>query len=128
MTFSRQVKFALFATAMMAALALDGCTRSNRVAAMLRSLLPHLQSQTPEDDYREHVIVVCIPIEGRFYVGRTRVNSLEVLRALLQRKLNCLPLDQKAVYLKAASKVSYGEVVKVADVVKSLGIAPRLVT
>ncbi len=89
---------------------------------------PSLVQMEDSEESIDRVIVVSMPEDGQFYLGREPVNSLEALREALQERLNRLPLDEKVIYIKAASKVSYGEVVRVGDIVKSLGLAPRLVT
>ena len=104
---------------------LDGCTKLNRIAAPLTAPLSPFQDQ-PVEGTREHAIVVCIPAEGKFYVGRELVNSLEEVRELLLRRLNQKPAYEKVVYIKTASTVKSGESAKVTKIILSVGAVPKL--
>ncbi|MEP7340569.1 MAG: hypothetical protein ABI977_22755 [Acidobacteriota bacterium] len=105
---------------------LNGCTKLNRMTAMPTAPLSPFQDQSVEEDTREHAIVVCIPAEGKFYVGREPVNFLDDLRGLLLRRLNQKPAYEKVVYIKASKTVKSGESAKVAEIVRSVGAVPKL--
>jgi len=124
---SIRVKFALFATAVMLAVsAIVGCARLNRMAT--RPTIPSSPFQnSPLEDERDHSIVVSIPVEGRFYLGREPVNSLEELRGLLLQRLDRKPAGENVVYIKTAERVKSGVAANVAEVVRSVGAAPRFV-
>jgi biopolymer transport protein ExbD len=128
MALSSQVKFTLFVTAIMLTVpTLYGCAKLNQVARRLTAPLPPFQNPASEDEcFGEQAIVVTIPVEGKFYLGRDPVNFLEDLRGLLRLRLHQRPMGEKVVYIKAAKTVKSGEPAKVAEIVRSVGAVPKL--
>jgi len=71
-----------------------------------------------------NALVVTINHGGGYALNTQPASTLDELQSQLYRALNGRPEDLKAVFLNAPRALSYGEVVKVIDVVKVTGCAP----
>jgi len=79
----------------------------------------------PEQPPDPLALLVTIPMDGETY--KLNVEELSGLKALGERLFKALdgrPADRKAVFIKAPRALNYGQVVKVIDVVKSVGGEP----
>ena len=59
--------------------------------------------------------VIAIPETGRYYVGRENVSRIDDIVPMVSRMLSQRRPDQQLVYIKAASRVRYGEIVDIVD-------------
>jgi biopolymer transport protein ExbD len=79
----------------------------------------------PEQPPDPLALLVTIPMDGETY--KLNIEELSGLKALGERLFKALdgrPADRKAVFIKAPRALNYGQVVKVIDVVKSVGGEP----
>ena len=80
------------------------------------------RGNTPDQDQnitKDNAIVVSIPFEGAFYLGRDPVRDEATLIAKIEAKLRDLkPSDRRIVYIKASNNVQYGEVVKIVNAIR----------
>lgn len=81
--------------------------------------------RNPEVDQniiKESSVVISIPNDGEYYLGKTRI-SLEEMRDRVDQMLKNFKSDQdRIVYIKSGVGVSYGDVVGVINEVRALGI------
>src|SRR5574341_305371 len=91
------------------------------VTPLLQSGVPvNLPSaKNPSEDQnipKENSIVVSIPFDGIYYVGRDLIQSKDRLIARIERDVKALkPGDPQVVYIKGGVNVAYGEIVSVID-------------
>ena len=78
-----------------------------------------------DDDPRiikESSVVISIPNNGEFYIGKIRVQQ-EDIKAKVGPMLEKIKLDtDRIVYIKSGVNVSYGDVVNVINEVRALGV------
>jgi biopolymer transport protein ExbD/biopolymer transport protein TolR len=70
---------------------------------------------------KESSIVISIPNDGEFYVGKQRL-AQEQLKEIVERMLEGKKDEDRIVYIKSGVGVSYGDVVNVINEVRQLGI------
>jgi biopolymer transport protein TolR len=79
----------------------------------------------PEEDQKiikDTSVVISIPKDGDYYLGKDKV-SMEQVKDKVQKMLdNVKKEEDKVVYIKSGVDVSYGDVVKVINEVRALGI------
>jgi len=79
----------------------------------------------PEEDQKiikESSVVISIPNDGEYYLGKQRVQKAE-LADKVDRMLKAIKNEQDhIVYIKSGIKVSYGDVVAVINEVRKLGV------
>lgn len=79
----------------------------------------------PEVDPRiikDSSIVISIPNDGEYYIGKTRITQEEV-KTKVGPMLEALKTeDDRIVYIKSGVNVSYGDVVNVINEVRGLGV------
>jgi biopolymer transport protein TolR len=79
----------------------------------------------PEQDQKiikESSVVISIPNDGEYYLGKTRV-SLADIDEKVDKMLKEIKNEQDhIVYIKSGVKVSYGEVVGIINEVRKLGV------
>jgi biopolymer transport protein ExbD/biopolymer transport protein TolR len=78
----------------------------------------------PDEDQainRGSSVIISIPRDGDYLVGRQRVN-LEELQAAVDKALANKKEEDKIVYIKSGVDVVYGEVVKVINAVREKGV------
>jgi biopolymer transport protein ExbD/biopolymer transport protein TolR len=63
--------------------------------------------------------VIAIPETGRYYVGRDNVPTIEDIVPRVSSILRQRPRDQQVVYIKAASRARYGEIVEIVERLRS---------
>jgi biopolymer transport protein ExbD/biopolymer transport protein TolR len=80
---------------------------------------PH--GEEDRDISKESSVVVAVPIDGTYYLGR-EVVSLSELETRIKKKMEALPIDRRVVYVKADNRVHYDVVVNVIDTIRSAGI------
>src|SRR5215813_5590474 len=79
----------------------------------------------PEQPPDPLALLVTIPMDGETYKLNTEeLSGLKSLGERLFKALDGRPADRKAVFIKAPRALNYGQVVKVIDVVKSVGGEP----
>jgi biopolymer transport protein ExbD len=71
-------------------------------------------------------LVVTINRIGGYALNMQPAKTLNELQSQLSRALDGRPADLRAVFLKAPRELSYGEVAKVIDVMKTAGCAPTV--
>ncbi len=79
----------------------------------------------PEEDQKiikESSVVISIPNDGEYYIGKQRVAKTEVADKV-DRMLKAIKNEQDhIVYIKSGVKVSYGDVVGIINEVRKLGV------
>ena len=79
----------------------------------------------PEEDQRivkDTSIVISIPEDGKYYIGKDEVRK-DLLKDKVQKMLDAIKKEEdKVVYIKSGTAVSYGDVVTVINEVRALGI------
>src|SRR6266566_4606831 len=79
----------------------------------------------PEEDQKiikESSVVISIPNDGEYYIGKQRVAKTEVADKV-DRMLQAIKNEQDhIVYIKSGVKVSYGDVVGIINEVRKLGV------
>ncbi len=79
----------------------------------------------PEEDQRivkDTSVVISIPNDGEYYIGKDKI-SKELLKDKVQKMLDLIKKEEdKIVYIKSGTGVSYGDVVTVINEVRALGI------
>ena len=79
----------------------------------------------PEEDQRivkDTSIVISIPEDGKYYIGKDEVRK-DLLKERVQKMLDAIKKEEdKVVYIKSGTAVSYGDVVTVINEVRALGI------
>lgn len=72
---------------------------------------------------KENSIVVSIPFDGVYYVGRDPIQGKDDLLARIERDVKALkPADQRIIYIKGGVNVAYGEIVSVIDSIRAANI------
>ena len=79
-----------------------------------------------EEPLVEHdlTLVVSISRDNGYQLNQTKAESLGELTSLLHKALDGRPFDRKAVFVKGAPSLPYGQVSQVIDTVKASGAAP----
>jgi biopolymer transport protein ExbD/biopolymer transport protein TolR len=79
----------------------------------------------PEEDQRivkDTSVVISIPNDGEYYIGKDKI-SKELLKDKVEKMLDLIKKEEdKIVYIKSGTGVSYGDVVTVINEVRALGI------
>ncbi len=79
----------------------------------------------PEEDQKivkDTSIVIAIPNDGEYYINKDRI-SKDQLKDRVEKMLNNVKKEEdKVVYIKSGTGVSYGDVVTVINEVRALGI------
>jgi biopolymer transport protein ExbD len=79
----------------------------------------------PEEDPRiikDTSVVISIPEDGAYYIGKDRIDK-EILKDKVQKMLDSVKKEEdKVVYIKSGTGVSYGDVVTVINEVRALGV------
>lgn len=70
------------------------------------------------------MLVVSISRDNSYQLNQTKAASLSELNSLLHKALDGRPSDQKAVFVKGAPNLHYGQVSTVIDTIKESGAAP----
>ena len=83
--------------------------------------LTFARSQEDSTTLEQSSIIVSIPADGEFYLGKHRIALAEISEKLKQL-LKDRPPDEQIVYIKAASDVRYGTVVTVVNAIRELGV------
>jgi biopolymer transport protein ExbD/biopolymer transport protein TolR len=80
----------------------------------------------PEEDQRinkETAIVIAIPNDGEYYLGKQRIGSLNEVKDKVDAMLKNIKTEEdRIVYIKSGVGVSYGEVVNIINEVRALGV------
>jgi biopolymer transport protein ExbD/biopolymer transport protein TolR len=83
------------------------------------------KGNSPEEDgniTKDTSVVVSIPFEGAYYLGRDLVRDEPTLIAKIKNRMEGLkPSDPRVVYIKGGNNVQYGEVVKVINAIREAG-------
>jgi len=82
------------------------------------------EMRNPDEDQainKESAVIISIPKDGDYYLGKKKVN-IDDLKSSVEKALANKKEEDKIVYLKSGSNVSYGEVVKVINAVREKGI------
>ncbi|QQS48157.1 MAG: biopolymer transporter ExbD [Acidobacteriota bacterium] len=83
------------------------------------------KGDSPEEDaniIKDTAVVVAIPSEGMYYLGRDLIQGKENLIATIKSRMGALkPSDPQIVYIKGGINVNYGEVVNVVDSIREAG-------
>jgi biopolymer transport protein ExbD/biopolymer transport protein TolR len=81
--------------------------------------------KNPEEDQRiikDNSIVISIPKDGEYYLGKDRVNK-EQVKDKVEKMLGLIKKEEdKVVYIKSGVGVSYGDVVNIINEVRALGV------
>jgi biopolymer transport protein TolR len=79
----------------------------------------------PEEDQRivkDTSVVISIPADGQYYIGKDKI-AKELLKDKVEKMLELIKKEEdKIVYIKSGTGVSYGDVVTVINEVRALGI------
>jgi len=79
----------------------------------------------PEEDPRiikDTSIVIAIPEDGQYFIGKDKI-AKELLKDKVQKMLDNIKKEEdKVVYIKSGTGVSYGDVVTVINEVRALGV------
>jgi biopolymer transport protein ExbD len=92
-----------------------------------RTFEARLPQKLPPDQSKIETIdslVVSIDRLGGYQLNRRPAQTLEDLEKLLRFALDRRPQELRSVFIKAPRIMTYGEVVRVIDVVKATGSAP----
>ena len=79
----------------------------------------------PDEDPRiikESSIVISIPNNGEYYLGKIRINQDEIKNKVQPLLDNMKTDDDRIVYIKSGVNVQYGEVVNIINEVRGLGV------
>ncbi len=83
------------------------------------------RGKNPDEDAnitKDTSVVVSIPTDGQYYVGRDQVQGKDRLIQTIESRMKALkPSDPQVVYIKGGTNVSYGEVVTVIDAIREAG-------
>lgn len=80
--------------------------------------------RNPDEDpaiIKESSVVISMPADNEIYIGKELIQP-QALKAEIERKMEDKTGDDRIVYLKSGVGVSYGEVVKVINVLREAGI------
>ncbi|HKO41799.1 MAG TPA: biopolymer transporter ExbD [Pyrinomonadaceae bacterium] len=79
----------------------------------------------PEEDPRivkDTSVVISIPEDGKYYIGKDEIRK-DLLKDKVQKMLDAIKKEEdKVVYIKSGTGVSYGDVVTVINEVRALGV------
>ena len=79
----------------------------------------------PEEDPRivkDTSVVISIPEDGKYYIGKDEIRK-DLLKDKVQKMLDAVKKEEdKVVYIKSGTGVSYGDVVTVINEVRALGV------
>ena len=79
----------------------------------------------PEEDPRiikDTSIVIAIPEDGQYFIGKDKI-AKDLLKDKVQKMLDNIKKEEdKVVYIKSGTGVSYGDVVTVINEVRALGV------
>ena len=79
----------------------------------------------PEEDPRivkDSSVVISIPEDGKYYIGKDEIRK-DLLKDKVQKMLDAVKKEEdKVVYIKSGTGVSYGDVVTVINEVRALGV------
>lgn len=78
----------------------------------------------PDEDpaiIKESSVVVAIPEDGEFYLGRDPVVKEDLAR-VIETRLSGKTANERIVYIKSGVGVSYGTVVEIINVIRQAGI------
>ena len=82
--------------------------------------------KNPDEDQRiiaSNAIVIAIPSNGEYYLGKEKINTLEQVKERIDTMLkNIKKEEDKVVYIKSGIDVRYGDVVAVINEVRALGV------
>lgn len=83
------------------------------------------RGNNPDEDAnitKDTAVVVAIPSEGQYYVGRDLIQGKDKLIQTIENRMKALkPSDPQVVYIKGGTNVNYGEVVTVIDAIREAG-------
>ena len=79
----------------------------------------------PEEDPRivkDTSVVISIPEDGKYYIGKDEIRK-DLLKDKVQKMLDAVKKEEdKVVYIKSGTSVSYGDVVTVINELRALGV------
>jgi len=79
----------------------------------------------PEEDQKivkDTSVVIAIPNDGEYYIGKDKIGK-DKLKDKVEKMLNAVKKEEdKVVYIKSGTGVSYGDVVTVINEVRALGV------
>jgi biopolymer transport protein ExbD/biopolymer transport protein TolR len=79
----------------------------------------------PEEDQKivkDTSVVIAIPNDGEYYIGKDKI-SKDKLKDKVEKLLDAVKKEEdKVVYIKSGTGVSYGDVVTVINEVRALGV------
>jgi biopolymer transport protein TolR len=79
----------------------------------------------PEEDpkiVKDTSVVISIPEDGKYYIGKDEIRK-DLLKDKVQKMLDAVKKEEdKVVYIKSGTGVSYGDVVTVINEVRALGV------
>jgi biopolymer transport protein TolR len=71
---------------------------------------------------KDSAVVVAIPTDGYYYVGRDQIQGKDKLVETIQGRMkNLKPGDPQVVYIKGGTNVNYGEIVTVVNAIRDAG-------
>jgi biopolymer transport protein ExbD/biopolymer transport protein TolR len=79
------------------------------------------RGQAPDEDaniIKDTAVVVSIPWDGVYYVGRDQVPKEKLIETIKTRMKLLKPSDPQVVYIKGGVNVSYGEVVDIINFIR----------
>jgi biopolymer transport protein ExbD/biopolymer transport protein TolR len=83
------------------------------------------KGNNPDEDpniVKETSVVIAIPTDGVFYVGRDLIVGKDRLVQTIETRMKALkPSDPQVVYIKGGTNVSYGQVVEVVNSIRDAG-------
>jgi biopolymer transport protein ExbD/biopolymer transport protein TolR len=83
------------------------------------------KGNNPDEDAnitKDTAVVVAVPQEGAYYVGRDLVQGKERLIETIKTRMKALkPSDPQVVYIKGGVNVNYGEIVDVVNAIHDAG-------
>lgn len=77
-------------------------------------------SAFPVQVIEESSVVISIPTDDEFYIGKRRVTRAEIAPEV-DKLLRDLPPEKRRPYVKAAREVKYGTIISIRDDLRSLG-------
>ena len=79
------------------------------------------EMRSPDEDQaivKESSVVIALTNDGKFYIGKDEVKKAEIATEV-KRKMEKKPPEDQIVYIKADVGSSYGELVKLIDIIRS---------